>query len=287
MGDVDSRSRKYNDCVSNTYTSVKQLVNQLTPIEWFQTKTDEATDIVGRSYTPFGTQSTKGFDDAFWYAPINTITPLFRFVRGSFRVHVLTNEKVQIGMVMKVEHVDVGMYAGSTVDIMNGTGTTALSLRNATMGYAHFYDNSVYPADVTVPYYHVQPCLLTSNGFPSSLAQKAVPVLYAGCSTQKNARNIIFCVSGGDDYTLGYRMAVPRVRNASSTLVVGKRSADETIPPTIYETPPPKGVPLKPGEHLVNTKDGLKLRRDKRSFIERITSKPNDPNSFSDDESDD
>lgn len=277
MGDIDSRHRKYGDAVGGTFTSVKQLINQLTPIDYFSSATADTNNITGRKYSPYGTISTKAYTDSFWYAPLHTITPLFRFVRGSFRVHVLANDKIQTGAIMNFSSTDIDMYSTDNRDLMNGLTTESYGLRYATMGYAHFYDNTIYPVDVTVPYYHTHPCLLTSNGKPNTTGVKMVPSVSIGMSTQKSAKNMIFCVAGGDDYMLGYRMSIPRVRTAAATV-----TSEVARPTRSIQTP----TTLGPNEHMTMTKDGLKIRRTKRSFIDRLMNAPDTTKTESSDEDD-
>jgi hypothetical protein len=259
MGDIDARHRKYRDNVSVNITSLKQLVNQLTPIDLFSSKTTDTTNIIGRAYTPYSNAWIRNYDDQFWYAPIHTITPLFRFQRGGFRVHVMVNDKVQATAWMSTPTAVADAYTTANTCLMNGTSTELAALYNGIMGMAFFFDNSVYPIDVTVPYFKSNPCIVTGGGVPFP------PVVNIGLSTQKTAKNMIFCVSGADDYMLGYRMSIPSVRTGPS--VAARSGRDLPVLPLTPDT--------TKGEHLTMTKDGLKIRRNKRSFLERLMEAPN------------
>lgn len=218
MGDEDCRSRRYHDSMSTTYTSLKQLVNQLTPIDWFQSTTTDTVNIHGRRYTPYGIDWNDTWDHSFWLAPIHCIMPMFRFARGGFRMYMYANKDLQIGALTTSLSDRIPVYTGHDTDVLNGMGVEAEPLGTASYGYAHFYDSSLYPADVTVPYHHVQPCILTNNG--SCFDTDMIPHVQMSISTQKSLANIMVCVAGADDFMLGYRMSIPRIRRAAAALKI-------------------------------------------------------------------
>lgn len=275
MGDVDSRRRKFHDCVSIPYTSVKQLANQLTPIEWFQSSTLDPTTINGRRYSPYGHTFTANFNDSFWLAPLHCIIPMFRFMRGSFRMYMFANKDLQIGATANAFPEHLPVYQVHNHDILNGSGGSgdAEPLATGSYGYAHFYDSSLYPADVIIPYFHTQPCILTNNGFASDTLM--VPYGTLSVSTQKSVANVIVCVGGGDDLMLGYRMSIPRVRKAAEPTLL---SAVQKEPVYIDTTP---------ANTLTETKltNNLKLKRNKRSFIDRLMEASDESSTESQDDS--
>lgn len=215
LGDINSKHRKYHDSCSFVYTSLKQLCNQLTPLELVTSNTTDA--ITGIGYTPYGTNwHIYTHNSDWWNVPMHLVVPLFRFMRGSFRVAVLTNEKVQATAWIRNEITDVSALSSHNTDILNFDSTlpaTQEPLPFASYGFAHFYDNTLYPIDVTVPYNDIVPCYLTNNGV---LNLFDVDKLYIGISTQKSAKRIIVSVAGGDDFILGCRMSIPRVRYADA-----------------------------------------------------------------------
>ena len=124
MGDVDRRQRVYRDNHSSVYTSLKQLTNQLTIIDRFESKTTDTSDITGFNYSPYGSGWTdRDYDDNFWISFLHRIIQMFRFMRGGYRVHVLANDKVQATAMAREFKTKV--YAVPTDpavnDFMNGT----------------------------------------------------------------------------------------------------------------------------------------------------------------------
>lgn len=210
LGDVDKRQRVYRDHNSNVYTSLKQLTNQLTIFDRFESKAADTSEITAFNYTPYGSGWTdRDYDDNFWVSYLHRIIPMFRFMRGGFRVHVLVNDKIQATamarrMKSKVYTTPTDQAAN---DFMNGTG----KIRDASFGSAVFYDNSVYPIDFIVPYYSIYANRLTfSDMFKTS--QSVPMVASVALSTQKTAKKMLLAVAGADDFMLGYRMGIPRVR---------------------------------------------------------------------------
>lgn len=219
MGDRDGRHRVYNESQAYVYTSLKQLCQQLCPIDFFESKTTDTKNITGRVYTPYGSGwKSRKWDDDFWNSYLHMIIPLFRFMRGGFRVHVAVNDKVQATATAQLGLASAPAYGTDTdpdtLDYMNGT----MPIRKTRYGSAFFYDNSVYPIDVTVPYYNAYPCLVTYNS--ESLISPLPPYVTIGLSTQKAAKKMIMYVAAADDLMLGYRLSIPRIRyaNAPATL---------------------------------------------------------------------
>jgi hypothetical protein len=220
LGDINAKCRKFHDTQSFVYTSLKQLCNMLTPIERFSSATTDTKSISGRRYTPYGTGWTsRAYDDDFWIAPLHCIIPMYRFMRGSYRAHVMVNDKVQASAWLTRGDADLDAYAANNQCIMNGSSTdsTNTDLRYGSFGFAFFYDNSVYPVDVVVPYFSAVSCNLTLNG---TFMTARTATFRIGLSTQKTAKNMIFCVAGGDDFMLGCRMSIPRIRTAAASLRV-------------------------------------------------------------------
>ena len=249
MGDVDRRTRIYRECTSNVYTSVKQLCNQLTFIDRFASAAADKYNITTRYYNPYGRGWEKRvFDDDFWLAPLHKCIAIFRFMRGSYRVHVLTNGKIQATAYAHDFLTDVYQEPESPEgdDFMNGS----LALRYTKFGCAYFYDNTVFPIDITVPYNYVAPCTLTLNPFSFNPPDCAVIAL----STQKAVIKMLFAVAGGDDFMLGYRMCIPRCRYEKKAFVAA-------LPPVVEDK-----------SYLINV-DGFQYRYDQTSdtFVPIVT----------------
>lgn len=229
MGDVDRRTRMMRENISSVYTSVKQLCNQLTFIDRFNSTVADKNLITCRIYSPYGNGWTeREYDDNFWNAPLHKLIPIFRFMRGGFRVHVLANDKLQATAWSR--DVLAKVYSAPTtpdsLDFMNGT----LPLKNTNFGCAYFHDTTVFPIDFTVPYYSTTPCELTLNNFGQT-----VPTAVVCISTQKTDKTMLFAVSAGDDFMLGYRMGIPRCRfGPKPAMLTSSIPREPEITPTGY-----------------------------------------------------
>ena len=212
MGDVDTKRRHYHDNVCMPYTSVKELMGQLTMIEKFKNTT---TDVIsGRKYCPYGTgynADEYGKWDSFWWnSPFHTLMVLFRFVRGSFRTHILANDKLQMSAYVRddpmVQEVCY-QVVNQANDVLNGDQ----DVKRWSYGAVQVYDNSVFPLDVITPWNSAYSCTLT---WPMAdiTADREVPIVITTVSVQKAVHTMIFGCSAGDDFIAGYRIGVPRIR---------------------------------------------------------------------------
>jgi len=249
LGDVDAKCRKFHDNMSTPFTSVKQLVNQLTPFDRaVYTDTDKSV-INGFSYTPYG-YHIRGWNDTYWNAPLHIIQALYNFQRGSFRFHSICNNKIQACAYIKGSNNSTS-YGVNIFDPVNGVGTevpsSLESLNSTQYGFSYFYDNTVYPVDVTVPYDNIYPCAKIPNGnlaFPPP----DVNVLYTSYSTQKTKGVVIInCVAAGDDFMLGYRRPVPRIRIATKPVLLLRSGIEEQGMGPVLERPTDLGVNIVVG----------------------------------------
>lgn len=228
MGDVDAKHRKYHDCNAFVYTSLKQLCNQLTPMTELDSSPEDTHVIMGLAYSPYGTgwNHFTEYDD-IWHVPMHRIIPLFRFMRGGFRVAITANDKIQACAWVKRENSDTGLYSLHNSDILNYDTTSEHEpIAHAEFGFAHFYDCSLYPIDVTLPYMDYKPCSLTMNGLIST---EPVDKIYIGLSTQRTKKRVLVSVAGADDFILGCRLSIPRVRYVPRTTNRLIRSIEEPM----------------------------------------------------------
>ncbi len=223
FGDQDHRQRLYRDAGSVVYTSLKQLINMLTPIEKYESKSTDTNNISGRQYTPYGYYNAFDYNDNFWLAPIHYFTAAYRFARGSFRAHVLVNDTVQV--TAYVSSLSSLPRATDTYNKcpLNGTSTELEDLSSAYKGFAYFPDIKVFPADVTLPYFHDLEAIPLHHFGAINYQDDAITI---ACSTQKSAKTMILFVGGGDDYMLGSMLSIPRLRYGAKTAAL-RRSLGE------------------------------------------------------------
>ena len=138
----------------------------------------------------------------------------------------------------------------NNADFINGT----MQSRTTRLGSAFFFDNSLYPIDIVVPYYSRNPCYLTYND--KSLAVPPPPFAVMGLSTQQTAKNYIVYVAAADDFMLGCRTSIPRIRYGPHVSFSAAKSNElnfSTAPQTDVDLTIDKVIALVP----VNGKDYL------------------------------
>lgn len=224
IGGKGDMHKVYKVCTSYEISSVKELVNMLTPVDRIDVKTTAAPTTapsyqtfgrVIRPYAPFD----RSPDDMAWSNFWAQVTCLFRYGKGSTRLHVISSHSTRV----------MGYLAGLSSNWNTsfwGTDTTDVLFGDASINYitdgGHFFSNvELEPADIIIPYYSAHKCLPVFYGNFKTLS--LAPYFTSGslvCGisipaetpTGTSVDRQVYFISGGDDYQLGYQMPVPRCR---------------------------------------------------------------------------
>lgn len=226
FGDTDNRHRMYRDANATVYTSIKQLVNMLSPVDKYESKTTDTNNITGKQYTPYGYYNSYEFDNNFWLAPIHYFSAAYRFARGGFRAHVIVNDTAQVtAYVSRLSSLPKAIDTYNKCPF-NGASTELEDLSAAYRGFAYFPDIKVFPADVILPYFHDLEAIPLHHFGAIGFQDDAITI---AVSTQKSAKTMILFVGAADDYMLGGMLSIPRLRYASKTTTL------RSIPRSVIE----------------------------------------------------
>ena len=225
LGGITEKHKTFRLNTSYEISSVKELVNMLTPMERQIIVTGAPTTVntfsnFGRKFAPFGWMD-RNAKDTIWFNFLYQMMSLFRYVKGSVRLVAISDRAVAATANMG----DIqSSWSGSfwqeyDTDVFFDQG----SLSEITTG-SHLFSNLVsQPADVMLPYYSGAKCL------PQTYGKVPYPVIsYAPTYTDVSLllripvpkdtpadteiAKIVWLCSGGDDLQLGYQLPVPRCR---------------------------------------------------------------------------
>jgi hypothetical protein len=201
--------RVYGESTAYEFSSVKQLSNMLTPMD--QITSIDTTVEAGRTWNPFGFLG-RAYNDNVWLNYYAQIRSVYLFGRGSARlVAFCTQPDVPaVGLLLPLL-MDPSDYwiANTTNPIINAT-----DLPYATCGFQTFPDTNTMPADITIPYYSINPCqlLLTLNTTDPHAAMST-----GGAITFFNdgfvGATYTWFVGTGDDFVFGTPIGLPTLKH--------------------------------------------------------------------------
>ncbi|APG78508.1 hypothetical protein [Wenzhou picorna-like virus 39] len=229
-GEKDDKHKAVRTLTSFEVASVKEICNMITPIErqivtfkGTQSTSDQILQ-AGRTLIPYAWMD-KGANDPIWFCYLYQIMAIFRYARGSVRLAAQSNRCYQATAVLgdtRFKGDTTSIWEDYKDDIFFGDA----SMSGITSG-GHLFNNvTSEPIDITIPYYSNVKCLpqtygVTTDGkYPGIGFNPIQPdaailcnfIVPANTPTNTEVGRILWLVSGGDDFQLGYQLPVPRCR---------------------------------------------------------------------------
>jgi hypothetical protein len=209
---------------SSEMSSVKQFVSMLSPLE--RTKViSKAASVDSTTFMNYGRKLApycwidKNPNDEAWSNYLLQAGVAFRYARGGVRLVALSDRAVSATAYMTgIDRTWSGSFwLPETTDVFYDTG----DISYLTDGGHLFRNLANEPADIVIPYFSDCKCLPQVYGSfkevsyaPSyssggMLLRFVVP---AKTAPDTEVGKIVWFVSGGDDYALGYQIPIPRCR---------------------------------------------------------------------------
>lgn len=219
--------RAYKVATACEISSVKQFVNMLSPLERTSVKSTAPATLdltyinYGRKLAPY-VWIDRDANDSCWGCYWVQAGVAFRYARGGVRMVALSDRALSATAYMTgLSNSWAGSFwTNETADVFFAGG----DLSYLTDGGHLFRNLATEPADITIPYYSDCKCLPQAYG-PAGVISFAPSCSSGGMllrfeiptSTAPNTEvgKIVWFLAGGDDYSMGYQLPIPRCRHTA------------------------------------------------------------------------